>query len=686
MSNNPYKSNTPGSGQKQNNTTPGPATQFTTAGTGRPIIPSQRGRRPPNQPRTNRGGRGPPHDSSNQRPTNTDRLTTIPGFDDRSNRIPPSPAPPRDERQGDTSSIQITGNNNRIEYNNINSTTNSPPQDRGYNQNDQNEPSTNKGQTNLPPPPAGLTRPDTERPTDDGGITDSQLLEVHMDKATATDADLSTPHNSNGTADHHTEERREERKNTDRTEKSTDDDTLRTIYKTLLPSGEILETAYQVPEDTYRYNPVMTITNPPHWETRLNEFTDFDLATAPLIPSEKLSTSLRQLQNRMEELSHQFDKQKKSIERAYANTNHTHKCVNIKATFHTPQNASKFPQLKKIFDNVNKDLKSVSDTYSKLATKIIVEGQKAILFQHRLERILVFTDTLIHNIANFHAYHYRQLHKHKHKELNGYVPKTREELATLAVHRLLLIFDHELYAYFDTNPKALLDVFHEHRPESKSIQMDGLNDLDKQAVDHTLQTMCRYVKLITSIPYNRKMDEDRAKIAAAETLAAIERQQAREATKATKDAIMQHGAAYPNSPKTLTDAVLAITRKQTLLEQKQAAKKKLHEAKRKALQAKRQAQEASTHVDDNTNKANLEAKTPHNRRKRNNPNNADTTTNTANTEVQTNNKRYKSSNGNNSNPKVTGGTSPPSTSQRGKGHNKRSNSTTRRKRGQRRHK
>ena len=213
--------------------------------------------------------------------------------------------------------------------------------------------------------------------------------------------------------------------------------------------------------------------------------------------------------------------------------------------------------------------------------------------------------------------------------------------------------------------------------------MDDLNELDKQAVDHTLHTMCRYVKLITSIPYNRKMDEDRAKIAAAETLAAIKRQQAREATKATKDAIMQHGAAYPNSPKTLSDAVLAITRKQALLEQKQAAKKKLHEAKRKALQMKRQTQETSTHTDKNTNKADTKIQTPNNRHKRSNPNNTDMPTHTADTEAKTANKRHKSSNPNNSNPKATGGTSPPSTNQRGKGRNKRNNPTIRRKRGQR---
>ena len=167
---------------------------------------------------------------------------------------------------------------------------------------------------------------------------------MNMDKATDTDSSTSLNKPSNGTDDH---QLKDKNKNTEATDKNKNDDALRTIYKTLLPSRGTLKMAYLVPEETYQYRPTMTVKNPPHWEELLNKFTDFDIATAPLIPLENLSTSLRQLQKQMEELSHQFDKQEKSIERASANTNHTHKCVKVKATFHTPQNASHSPSSKR---------------------------------------------------------------------------------------------------------------------------------------------------------------------------------------------------------------------------------------------------------------------------------------------------------------------------------------------------
>ena len=569
---------------------------------------------------------------------NNDRLTTIPGFDTETQaaRIPPSPAYHEGQRgQGDRSNINITGNNNRVEYNNIDNTNGTL---------DENH---TAERTQLPPPPpTAPTRPSGETPFHNGGITDSQILDLNKEGDNNIEPNPKTHTAGEDTQDglNPTPHENEENYKSDEEHGGSNEEhtsSLQTIYKTLLPSGNTLDTAYAVPEESYNYKPQAKIVIPEQWTHRLNEFTNFETATEPLIPLENLSTTLKNLKGKLDELTHQFNKQQKSIQRATTKQHFIHKCVNVKATFHAPTTASKFPQLAKIYDNVNKDIQAASDAYSKLATRIIVEGQKAILFQHRLERILTFTDTLIYQVANFHAFHYRQLHKHKHVNLNGYIPKTKEELATLAVHRLLLIFDHDLCNYFDINPKALLDIYHEYKPESKTIQMEDLNELDKQAVEHTLKTMCRYVKTITSIPHNKQLDEERAKAAAAETLAAIERQQAREATQATKEAIMQQGEHYPTTPKTLANAVRDITRKQALLEQKKAAKKKLHDAKRKAIQAKRQAQ---------------------------NNHNSDGEQDDTNTSTNKTYKRQKHNRTDTPNPKDNGDQSPPVAAKKGNGH------------------
>ena len=647
---NPYKPN--GTPNDKNNSQTRTPTQFTTAGTGRPILPSNRMTgRPPTSTRNNRGGKGPNRNPSTNYPyANNDCLTTIPGFDTETQaaRIPPSPSYHEDQRgNGDRSNISITGNNNRVEYNNTNNTN-------GHLETNKQPPE----QTQLPPPPpTAPARPPGETPFNNGGITNSQVLELNKEG----DPQIEPNSNHNDAGDDAqggqtpTFNENEENKESDEEHNSSP---LQNIYKTLLPSGGTLDTAYAVPEDSYNYKPQAKIAIPEQWKHRLNEFTTFETATEPLIPLENLSTTLKNLQGKLDELTHQFNKQKRSIQRATTNTNFTHKCVNVKATFHTPTTASKFPQLAKIYDNVNKDIKAAAETYSKLATRIIVEGQKAILFQHRLERILTFTDTLIYQVANFHAFHYRQLHKHKHTELNGYIPKTKEELATLAVYRLLLIFDHNLCSYFNINPKALLDVYHEYKPESKTIQIEDLNELDKQAVEHTLHTMCRYVKTITSIPHQQKLDKERATAAAAKTLAAIERQQAREATQATQEAIMQQGEHYPTTPKTLADAVRDITRKQALLEQKKAAKQKLHEAKRNALQAKRQAQ--------------------------NNHNGHEGEPGDTNTPTTRPNKRQKHNHTDTPNPKDTSDQRPPVAAQEGNKRSTTKKKQTRRKRGQQR--
>ena len=573
-----------------------------------------------------------------------DRLANIPGLTDAA-LVPPSPA-----ANNANSSISITGDNNRVAYTSVNGNSNSvgptnpdsPP-------------------TDLPPPPEGTPKPPPPN-TDEGitdpplppntneGITDSQLLES-LDNAENNPADLTnSPIPDSETIDANdanpnaspTHDPEQELSEFDHTSEPTTTDTVNTksIYEAILPSGNKLNEAYSVPEDLYRFHPKATIAIPSQWENRLNEFQDFTSATEPLIPLEPLTNTLNQLKSTMANLTHNFEKQKKSIQRAATNNNHIHKCVNVRAVFHTPDNATKFPPLNRIFDNVSKDLKAASEAYAKIATRIITKGQEVILFQLRLERILTLTDSLINNLANFHAYHYRQLHKHKHTELNGYIPKTREELATMAVQRLLLLFDRDLLTYFDISPKALIDVFNEYHPETKTLFSTTLNDLDQEAMDHALEIMCRYIKHVTCIPHNQQVHKARKQAAADETLAAIERQQARHATQATHEAIMKHAASYPTTPRTLTEAVLDINKKQALLQRKQEAKRKLHEAKRNALKAKRKLQSADTDNDDN-----IQCPTPQNKKHKPTVRFAET-------------------------PKDTSDTSPPVAQQRGKPHNK----------------
>ena len=223
---------------------------------------------------------------------------------------------------------------------------------------------------------------------------------------------------------------------------------------------------------------------------------------------------LKQLKTDLESKSFEFEKQRKSIQHSQTNPTFVHHCVKVKAPFERPHNAHNFPGMPEIYNRVQQDLRKVDEAYQALTTRIIVEGQKAILFQYRLDRIQTLLTTLVNQIACFHALYFRQKHKTKHTLQPDYRVRPPAHLASLALYRLLDLGYDPLLRYLDVNKPALLAVFGELYPDTKKeANLANLNSLDKLSVQFTQTMIASYLGLITWIPHNKKAEEEREQAA-----------------------------------------------------------------------------------------------------------------------------------------------------------------------------
>ena len=317
---------------------------------------------------------------------------------------------------------------------------------------------------------------------------------------------------------------------------------------------------YYIPNDKYQFNRSKnTEANNAAALTLLNQTTDFDKATETLIPLEPLRRELSNLRDTLQGVSMAFDKQAKSITRADTKPSFTHQCVNTKAKFQVPNSTENYPQIDSLLDTIRRDLSTLNSEYSKIGTQIITYGQKNLLFRLRLDRIHALFNSLIDGLGQHHVNHYRKKNKHTATIDPAKAPRSRRDLAKTAVAKLLTTLDFEILEYLDINRTQLIDTFKAtHKPFPGYHE---LSSLDQEAIDHARDLMLVYIKPVTCSHYNKRIAYEIDRAAEAETLADMEKLEAKQAMSAVNDALQKQAASLPRDSKTLEETVNHIIAK-----------------------------------------------------------------------------------------------------------------------------
>jgi SepF-like predicted cell division protein (DUF552 family) len=316
-----------------------------------------------------------------------------------------------------------------------------------------------------------------------------------------------------------------------------------------------MATKFYIPELNCKFN-ISKNTQPYDTILRtLNTTKIFEEATQTLTPQKQLTEALHRICTSVYGSSLALDIHNTSIAKTEGNPYFVHKSVRTKVTFRVPFGSTSYPDLQPLYDGIQQELSTLNEAYKKKGTQLIAQGLVITRFQCHIDRLKLLCSQLISDIAIYHVSFYKKEHHYKHSIDPSHPPKWNEDLAILAVYLLLSVLDLETLAFLDLNCTACKQIF---LGEYSPCEYSKLNQLDKEAINYTLDTMLTYIKVITVHYYEHQKDILRKRNAEAAVIAEIEEAKARDAMDAVHHSIAHASASLPKDKSTLKDVVLDI--------------------------------------------------------------------------------------------------------------------------------
>ena len=250
-----------------------------------------------------------------------------------------------------------------------------------------------------------------------------------------------------------------------------------------------------------------------------------------------------------------MDKHNTSIAKTEGNPLFVHKSVRTKVSFRVPFGSTNYPNLQPLYDGIQQELSNLNNEYRRRGTQLIQYGLLITRFQCRIDRLKLLCSQLISDVATYHVSYYKKEHHYKHSIDPTNPPKKNEDLAILAVYILLSFLDLETLAFLDLNRTSCEHIF---LGEYNPCDYSKLSTLDKEATDYTIDSMLKYIKVITITYYSQQKDILRKRTAEAAVIAEMEEAKARDAMEAINTSITNAANTFPKNKATLKDAVVQI--------------------------------------------------------------------------------------------------------------------------------
>ena len=330
-----------------------------------------------------------------------------------------------------------------------------------------------------------------------------------------------------------------------------------------------VQTAFAVPENSYKYNPDINLEVSTSIRDKLNEHTVFEEATQTLTPHKELTLALHKIRGTMQGCSLANDNHAKTLTKITDNKNFIHKSVRVKATLQIPYGAADFPDLLTIYKGISNELIALNAEYKARGTALITQCLRVGHFQNRISKSKLLITQLIHQVAQYHVDFYRMENEDSFPTEADNPSKHELDLAITAVYLLTDKFDLELLEYLDINRKQLQEL---SLTLYKPNELRDYNRIDKNAIYFAIDTMLGYLKVITCVHYKTKKATSQTKSSAARIAAKMEAALAHNAMAAINDCISTQAAALPKNSKSLENTVNEIVDKR----ENNASKRKKH--------------------------------------------------------------------------------------------------------------
>jgi hypothetical protein len=303
--------------------------------------------------------------------------------------------------------------------------------------------------------------------------------------------------------------------------------------------------------------------------------TNLDKAIEALVPLSRMTILIMTLRNTMNGSSMAYQQATTSYAKFDANPDLIRKHVNIKPILTMPYGLETYPTtLKPIYESMKGQFDALADHYRKEASRILHKTHEWTCFKNRLDRIVLLSSQLIHELGQFHIKAYKMKHTLYtilHPTAGTTAEPTDIALSTMAVHRLWARLDLEMLEYLDINRDKLIENFEKvYQPGT----YESLSIGNQQAVDHATVTMLGYIKPATCLHHKAKVTASDELTMEAKLIASIDAHKAKRAHSEVDKAIDQ--ANLPKDQKTLHDTMIQVIRSEKNREnqKKQKAQKK----------------------------------------------------------------------------------------------------------------